>query len=266
MIIYGSKMYGVKNVVKGFGQCPKCGKYGKNRSYDGRKWGHIYFIPLIPEGKPVRVMRECNSCKMGSHVSQPKVRSMYRQIEEMMGVCIESAAAGSSTFEDPIDEREVANDSFLLEAVDLLYHAGHASELPDLIALLDTQASRYEHAVACGAFAEITGKDQDAGQAYHAACDTKPDRPTPRLLLADVMMRLGNAEEALRQLEVAEQLVPEDVQLMLAKLGPLEALGRYSELADLLDRAFDLSPHLSRNKALVKLRKKYGKKASKQGR
>ncbi len=59
MIIFGSKMYGVRNVVRGFDECEHCECYAQHKSYSGRKWGHVYFIPLFPMGGRVRVLREC---------------------------------------------------------------------------------------------------------------------------------------------------------------------------------------------------------------
>jgi len=65
MIVFGSRMYFKKNVVKSFEECEHCGVYGKMISYKARKFGHIYFIPLIPMGKSSQVLRECKKCKRG---------------------------------------------------------------------------------------------------------------------------------------------------------------------------------------------------------
>ena len=68
MIIYGSRMYFKKNLVRSFGECENCGRYGKRVSYQARKFGHIYFIPILPLGSNSQVLRECKSCSMGSHI------------------------------------------------------------------------------------------------------------------------------------------------------------------------------------------------------
>ena len=266
MIIWGSRMYGQKNVVKGVGACPHCGKYGANRSYDGSKWGHLYFIPLVPMGGKVRVMHECAACKMGSHMPQASVQRMVGEIETLMGLCVESATAGTREFADPKQGQPVANDGFLLEAADLLYHSGHGNELPGLIELLNTDASRYEHGITLGVVAELKGDDNGAVIAYRSAVKADPDQPQAFLLLSDVLMRRGDAEGSLQMIERAEQLVPENAQLLMAKTRPLEVLGRYEELVDALDRAIQIAPALGHDKGVAKMRKKFGKKAAKQAR
>ena len=56
LIIYGSKIYGKRDEITGWGRCEECGVYGRHSSYNGRKFGHIYYIPLIPSGPHLRVM------------------------------------------------------------------------------------------------------------------------------------------------------------------------------------------------------------------
>ncbi len=265
MIIFGSKMYGTKNVVHGHGECPHCGVYGRHKSYDGRKWAHVYWIPIFPEGKPVRVMKECASCNMGSHVPQAMVGQLYQRIETLMEMCVVAAGEGSRVFDDD-QGVEVHNGPFLLEAVDLMYTAGYRGEVPGLIGLLDSEPSRYEHGIAGGAYAEIRGNDQDAYAQYQAAGDAAPDQPLPYLLMSAIQTRAGQPEPALQLLERAGELEPDNVQILLAKAGPLEALGRFQELTDVIDRAVQIAPELGQDKQFMKLRRKYSKKAAKAGR
>ena len=68
MIVYGSRMYFKKNVVNSFGECEHCGGFGKTTSYQARKFGHIYFIPLIPMGKSSQILRACKGCSMGAQI------------------------------------------------------------------------------------------------------------------------------------------------------------------------------------------------------
>jgi tetratricopeptide (TPR) repeat protein len=263
MIIFGSRMYGVKHEVWGYGECENCGAYGKHRSYQGRRFGHLYFIPLIPMGGAVRVMKECASCKTGRQVPIDQVDALYRRIEELMQPCVLAAEEGEHSF---IDEEgvDVHNGPFLLEAIDLMYTAGYHGEIPELLNLLDKDVSRYEHGVASGAYAELCGDSQAAYQAYQSACEARPDEVLPYVLLSDAQRRGGQAEAALGLLDRALEIEPDNVQLLLAKAGPLEALGRYGELTELLDRAVQVEPALQQNKQITKLRKKYAKRAAKQ--
>ena len=262
MIIYGSKMYGVKNVIKGYGSCPHCGVYGKHKSYDGRKWGHVYWIPLIPEGKPVRVMKECASCNMGSHLPQTQVGKLYRDIESLMQPCILAASEGLHSFDDD-QGNETYTGPFLLDAIDLMFTAGYRKEIPELINLLDNDAARYEFFIASGAYNEIQGRTDDAFADYQAANNVAPDIALPYMLLADFHARAGRVEENLDMLNKALEFEPDNVQLLLVKVDPLEKLGRFQEIVDLLDQAERLVPELGSDKAFKKQRKKFEKKAAK---
>jgi len=69
MIIFGSRMYGKRNVAAGWGRCEACGHYGQLSNYNARKWGHIYYIPLIPSGPP-RPSRQ-GMCQMSARLPHP---------------------------------------------------------------------------------------------------------------------------------------------------------------------------------------------------
>ncbi|MEM6259273.1 MAG: tetratricopeptide repeat protein [Planctomycetota bacterium] len=262
MIIYGSKMYGVKNVVKGVGLCEHCGVYGKHKSYDGRKWGHLYFVPLIPSGGPVRVMKECAKCNMGNHLPQSKVSRLYRDIEAMMQPCILAASEGAHSFTDD-QGTETYTGPFLLDAVDLMYTAGYRKEIPGLIAMLDSDISRYEHGIASGAYKEIQGDAAGALAAYQGAMHADPDQALPYMLLADFHGRAGRVEEQLDMLDKAIEREPDNPQLLLVKVDPLEKLKRYQDILTVMERAEQMIPGLDRDKQYKKQKKKFEKKAAK---
>jgi tetratricopeptide (TPR) repeat protein len=262
MIIYGSKMYGVKNVVKGTGSCPHCGAYCKHKSYDGRKWGHVYWIPLIPSGGPVRVMKECSSCNMGNHLPQTQVGKLYREIEKLMQPCILAASEGLHRFNDE-EGNETFTGPFLLDAIDLMYTAGYRSEIPELIGLLDNDVSRYEYGMATGAYQEIQGDAGGALAGYQAAMNAAPEEAMPYLLLADFNGRAGRHEEQLDMLNKALELEPDNAQLLLVKIDPLERLGRYQDILVVMEQAEAMIPGLAQDKQYKKQRKKFEKKAAK---
>ncbi len=266
MIIYGSRMYGKKNLVQGFGECPHCGKYGKHRSYDGRKFGHVYFIPLFPLGKPARVMKECPHCNMGSHVPQTQVGVLYQRVEALMQPCVLAASEGRRMFIAPDDGGQQYNAPFLVEAVDLLYCAGFEQEIPELVGLLDNEPARYEHSIVKGTYAQLRGDASAAFEAYRLANEAEPGEVLPYVLMSEHQMRVGQPGPALALIERACELEPDDVQLLLAQAAPLEALGRFQDLAAVIDRAIDLAPQLGQDKNFMKLRKKFVKKAEKTGR
>lgn len=262
MIIYGSKMYGVKNVVKGTGACPHCGVYGKHKSYDGRKWGHVYWIPLIPSGGPIRVMKECASCGMGNHLPLTEVGKLYREIEKLMQPCILAASEGAHRFTDD-EGNETFTGPFLVDAVDLLFTAGYRSEIPEIIGLMDNDISRYEHGIASGAYQEIKGDADGALVGYQAANRAAPEEAFAYLLLADINGRAGHHEEQLDMLNKAIELEPDNPQLLLVKLDPLERLGQYQDMLIVMEQAETMIPGLLQDKQYKKQRKKIEKKAAK---
>lgn len=212
MIIFGSRMYGKKNLVRGVGACGHCGVYGAHRSYEGRKFGHLYFIPLIPAGGAVRVMKECAACKMGQHMPVGKVASLYARIEALMQPCILAAGEGRRSFTDPESGEESHNGPFLLDAVDLMVTAGFGGEVPGILGLLDNDAARYEHQLATGAWHEIRGEAGAAVKAFTSAAQAAPDEPLPNLLLSEFFSRAGRHEDALYAIERAQRMLPEDVR------------------------------------------------------
>ncbi len=262
MIIYGSKMYGVKNVVKGTGACPHCGVYGKHKSYDGRKWGHLYFIPLIPSGGPVRVMKECAKCSMASHLPKDQVAKLYADIEKHMQSCILAASEGVHQYSDD-QGNDTFTGPFLIDAIDLMFTAGYRKEIPELIHLLDSDVSRYEHGIAIGAYQEIQGDADGALAGYQSANSAAPEEALPYMLLADFNARAGRSEEQLAMLDKAIELESENPQLLLAKIDPLERLGRYQDILVVMEQAEQMIPGLSQDKQYKKQRKKIEKKAAK---
>ncbi len=80
IIIYGSRIYGKRDEITGWGRCEECGVYGPHSSYNGRKWGHVYYIPLIPSGPHLRVIKECGNCKTGMHIPEMDVPEMVQEI------------------------------------------------------------------------------------------------------------------------------------------------------------------------------------------
>ena len=98
MIIYGSKMYGKSRVVETWGYCDSCGAYSKRQNYNARKWGHLYFIPLIPDGPRVRVLYECAKCSQGLHIPETEVPAMLSDLCQTRDNALNAILAGQKEF------------------------------------------------------------------------------------------------------------------------------------------------------------------------
>ena len=119
MIIYGTRMYGKKNVVNGWGYCTNCDRYLKHSSYNGRKWGHLYFIPLIPDGPHVRVLKECGKCSNGLHIPETEVPAMLDDLRQSCDKALAALIAGQSEFDD--GGETVSCTACITGSVELLY-------------------------------------------------------------------------------------------------------------------------------------------------
>ncbi len=264
MIIYGSRMLGIRNIVHAHGVCEHCGRWVRHKSYDGRKWGHIYFIPLFPCSGHVRVLRECPTCKMGAHLPLDKAAGLYHEMEALIQPCVEAAGQGQHTFPTTAGPEPNPTGPFLSTAIEMLHVTGHGEDIPGILDLLANDGATYEHAVAASAYEDLQGHADRALALMREAAAALPDNPYPQIMLAGFAARAGNAEAQLDHLRRAnESAGGQDVGIMLEMAGPLEALGRYDELTALLEECIRLVPALGEDKKLVKLQKKFAKKAAK---
>ncbi len=259
MIIYGSRMYGVKNKVYGHGTCDHCGEYVKHKSYDGRKWGHLYFIPIIPEGKPVRVLKECPKCDRGAHIKQDEIPSIRESLKETLQKCIQASATGAHKFED--EGEEVSTAALLASATTMLHAIGFGEEIPEMIRLLESVNAHYEKHCAEAQFKEIKGDPSGAAQSFEEAARLEPGEAYPIYCSAHLHLIGGNAEAALDCFQQCNKILNNDIGIMLEMAGPLEALKRYDELVDLLDQCIAIAPELNSDKKFMKHHKKMSKKA-----
>lgn len=61
MIIFGSRYY-FRTTNRGTFQCPKCGASRGYRHRKGRRFVHVFFIPLIPISAATEHIK-CDGCK-----------------------------------------------------------------------------------------------------------------------------------------------------------------------------------------------------------
>ncbi len=99
---------------------------------------------------------------------------------------------------------------------------------------------RYKEALRAGHVAALRGRPDDALAQYRLAASIAPDRALPYVSMAEVLLRLGQADEALAACRTALDRAPGD-EGALALAARLHALaGRAVEAAALLDRLADV--------------------------
>lgn len=111
LIIWGSKFYGKENSATTFGYCENCGEFGKLEHFNGKKWGHLYYIPIIPSGKRSRIWDQCSQCDSTKALPEEEIPGMASEIlgdlrkiaadyndqmpdSDQLDTCLETVSAG----------------------------------------------------------------------------------------------------------------------------------------------------------------------------
>jgi len=259
MIIFGSKMYGVSNVVQGFGECEYCECYAQNKSYSGRKWGHVYFIPLFPMGSRVRVLRECSNCDTGAHIPEDELPGMIDAIRNALEACIATLDPHTHECNHPEIDEPVPIGPYLRETVGTLYLLESESLIDEARQAFDGKSAAYESHITQAALSEVRGDDDQALEHYASARQITAEFPT--FVMAGICERNGNQPRALELYNHLLDTVDEPLQVLLAMIEPLEALKEYDELCDVLEKCIALAPALADDKKFSKYCKKMAKKA-----
>ena len=265
MIIYGSRMYFKQNVVRSFGECEHCGRYGKFVSYRARKFGHIYFIPLIPLGAHSQVLRECKSCSMGAHIPTDRLEPMIDSLSDQFKSWIMEINDGKTEIEiEP--GQPPANIGLLITGIlDDLYCLNEIEDVDSITAVLDANNLQYERHLVMGRWFEIQGDLDQARLAFQAASDARPeDGPAVYQLGLTEVLR-GDVAAAEAAFNRYLKLYPDDHSPHLELLGLYESQRDYSKLVPCLDTLFESIPELLEQKKLTKLYKKSCKKSGLQG-
>ncbi len=259
MIIYGSQMYGKKDEVGGWGICPHCGNYAMNKSYTGKKWGHIYFIPLIPMGKKVRVLQECSTCKMGSHIPLDKLEAMEQLWQTLTQEALKSLLAGQTSFR--FEGETVEAVPTLLNVMPNLL-AVQQKKLVELTLLaLQKQGLTYAALLYEGQWEELKGKADAALANYQEAASQQPESSDPLLWQGQLLLATGQPAKARPVYEQAREKVKDPMEVLPHLLDIYENLQEHGAHADTLEEIFQRVPELKQEKSLKKRYKKVCKKA-----
>lgn len=258
MIIYGSRMYGKKNKTKAWGVCPHCNTYAINESYDGRKFGHIYFIPLIPMTKPSRVIMECSNCEMGSLLKRDDLPTIIKELKNSCSEAFNAIQSGQENF--IIDGEEVRADLFItnnvafLQAlngksfIDSLLNKAKEQRLSPFVELLE--ASLYEH----------NGHSKEAYQIYKGLKAKNDEDEILHVTLGEYMIDHGMINEAVPFFESSHEKDPEDVWALRYLLDLYTHNKQHEKLPEVYEKLIIQIPELKEDKKYMKQYKKACKK------
>lgn len=262
MIVYGSRMYGRKQVVKGWGYCDNCG-YRKHTSYDGRKWGHLYFIPLIPRGPHVRVLKECTKCSHGAHVPVTGVPGMLNEMRQNVERALTALEGGQSEFNSESEDRATVQScaACVAGAVELLCCLGAEAYVDEVLTRLERMDRPLEHRLMQGAVMEFRGDQNGALGAYAQAAELDPEEALAWTLPGAIHFHTGNLAEAQNCYEQAASLSPDPFGILQALLVIYKSAKDHAKLAETYVECFKLVPELTQDKKAFKAYKAACKKA-----
>ncbi len=145
--------------------CASRGKYGKNTSYTGRKWGHIYFIPLIPDGPRVRVLKQCKKCSNGVQIPEKDIPNILNDLRQVTKDALVAIIAGESTFDD--NGTITPATGCLAGAVEMLLCLQADDHLRLVLSALQEKQKTHAYHLVKGESLEFQGKLDEAEMACH---------------------------------------------------------------------------------------------------
>ena len=263
MLIYGSKMYFKSNVVKSYGECQHCGTYGKQLSYRASKFGHLYFIPLLPMGGKSQVLNECKSCNRGMHIAvnelEPRLESLREQFKSWIG-----EIQDGNTEITPEGAEEPINVGLLVSGIlDDMYCLNEIESVESISMILADMP--YENHLVVARWNEIHGDLQTASQEYQAAHQLKPDDDVALIQWARTDVKLGNVAGAEQAFEAYLAKNPEDLGALVELAGVFENSKDFGKLVAAYDRIYDIHPEFVTDKGMKKVYKKACKKSGNPG-
>jgi hypothetical protein len=265
MIIYGSRMYFKKNVVRSYGECEHCGRYGKNTSYQAKKFGHIYWIPLIPMGAASQVLRECKSCSMGSHIPTQQLEPMIDGLSDQFKSWIVAITEGKTELETDPDSPPTNIGVLIAGILEDLYCLKEIENVESITNVFDANNMHFERDLVLGRWHELQGDLDQSKLSYQAAVRAKPSEGATIYLLALVELKRNDLPAAEAAFQQYLQLHPEDVSAHIELLGAYEVKKDFPKIVETCDILFEKLPELMEQKKIKKLYKKSCKKSGLQG-
>jgi tetratricopeptide (TPR) repeat protein len=259
MIIYGSRFYGKKDMLSSYGTCEQCGVYGPQRNYNGRRWGHLYWIPLIPEGPAVRVLHECKACKHAHAIPLSEREQTLERMREATDRALAALLAGK----DSVDVNGVSADPVneIGGTLDFLLALGEAKYVKLLVAALRQQPGcEYACRVCEALWAEFEGDIEAAEEHFRSALRLSNRSTLPAASLARLYMHQKKYAEAQTILEQVISATGETTLYGLLSLVQTRK-GDHENAAKSYEALFRAMPGAALDKGIYKEYKKLCRKA-----
>lgn len=265
MIIYGSKMYFKENVVNSMATCEHCGHYTSQTSYQGRKFGHVYFIPLFPLAARSQILRECGNCGTGNHIPLDDMHPVLTDLRSNFKSWIEEIQNGKNEIHLN-GETEPTNIGILLAgALEDLYLLQEIDDANSILAVLKAQEMHHEVEVVMARWHEIQGNLDHAISSYQSAHKLSPEDLYVLYQLGKMERLMGNKAKALQAFEKCLSIEPNALDVIIEVAGIYENDNDFPKIVETYDKIYTLRPDLVSEKGMKKMYKKACKKSGIQG-
>ncbi|HRF00084.1 MAG TPA: tetratricopeptide repeat protein [Pirellulaceae bacterium] len=266
-IIWGASYYFTSNVVRGFGECPSCRRFAYHKSYDGRKYGHLYFIPLFPVTSPQRVLHECSACQAGSVVEQADLPNLIGAIEGAIDPLLALLDGGlPENRPESSDAAAAPIDTELLTIVDQLLVLGRRETAEQVIDRLKRSGQGYYAALLQARVLHFDGPLPTVEAAYLEALDLAPDPGLTMNLLGRYYVSAGRHAEAIKTYQAIEASDPHEMMATFRLIDLHVHLKEWSNAVDAYERAIDRHPDWLNSKDFARSYQKACKKAGRTAR
>jgi tetratricopeptide (TPR) repeat protein len=263
MIIYGTRMYFRGNVVKSFAVCDHCGRYSRMTSYQATKFGHIYFIPLLPLGSKNQVLRECKSCEMGSHIPVTNLEPVVDRVQQRFRSWIELVQEGQRELED---DGEKYNIGQLISGIlDDLYCLKQIENADSILTILKSQDMDYEAELVQARWHLLVGNLDLAKASYYEAGKLRPEDGMAYYQAGKIEVIQGNVQGSEAAFEKYLAIHPNEISAYVELAGLYERNKDYPKLIKCYDVLYTLNSSLISNAGMKKLYKTACKKSGIQG-
>ena len=255
MLIYGSRMYFRQEPIHSSGDCDHCGAYCNFVSYKARKFGHLYFIPLIPLGPKSLVLRECKRCSMGTHIGlddlPPVIESLTSRFKEWIG----AIQQGQWEIMLPDVDESVNAGVLVAELLEDLWCLGELQTIDSIVKILEDQGFSAESLLVRGRWAEVKGNLSEASKCYQEAVRKHESLPTAWYNLGMVCLRQENGHGAEVAFERYVDLVPRDINVYIELASFYEGQKDFPKIIKAYDAIYHLEPSVLSDKGMKKIYK-----------
>jgi hypothetical protein len=234
---------------------------GAQNSYDGRKWGHLYFIPIIPDGRRVRVLRECKSCQKGFHIPLETLPGIVESIQKTLIDAV--VAIGAKENEMTVNGHSLSVVSVLGANISDAYCLGGESEVRLLLENLKSIKADKELLLAEAKAAEVRGDLKNA-EAKFGELATRSTHPVILYQAARFFQDQARIPEAIALGERVESMLPADLNVKQLLIDGYTAQKEWTKLALTYENCFLLAPELKQQKPIAKAYQKACKKAGRE--